>query len=838
MKASKINQLLRSIPPQLAFRIGLAFAILLTISQVGVSFFVQDKSSTAATNDILAIASSTAAVLGIAYGTWWSYRVGRQIGNAWLFFTLAMINWALGDVLWGYYELIVREVPYPSIADIFYLSAYVFFLIGIISIPRLRENSSNMDWLWLDILIVMFSASIIFWNFLIGPMVLNNHQSWLVTLVNSAYPVGDLVLVMSITMIIVVPRSPMWLKPMYLMILGHGLSAVADVIYLFQTINETYTGSAFFNILFSMAPFALMASGLSQAVTSQQLAFGQKTIPLQKGTNQFSVLRLVIPFAWLLLALILMGLGTSAKQVFTATQFAILLGALIFLLAIRQVISAFNNKRLSSELQAMNDQLEKRVGERASELIQANYKLHLEMEEHKRTETMLREREEKLTHFGLHDILTGLPNRALLLDYLTKAIAHYRRQPNDRYAILFLDFDSFKVVNDSLGHPSGDQLLIQIGQRLTSLLRTEDTVARLGGDEFVILIQGFDHENYISVVADRILDSLKQPFLIGIKPIYITASIGMVAANPNYQNADEIIRDADIAMYEAKARGKACYVLFQPQLRLTAINRLALDSDLRHALEEKEFILHYQPIICLETKRIAGFEALIRWNHPTRGLVGPVEFIPVAESSGFIDFITHLTIKEACRQLNQWQILFPLNAPLFVSVNLSPISLRHPELMNWVKNSLSASFLSPDSLTLEIVENALIQDADNARLIFTNLRHLGIKVSLDDFGIGYSSLGYINQYPIDNLKIDKSFVNHLTQSKEVDAIVRAIATLASELGFDVIAEGIETQTQLDFLEKLGCQYGQGFFFSKAVDPSEIPALLQQSLQTTRASATK
>lgn len=226
-----------------------------------------------------------------------------------------------------------------------------------------------------------------------------------------------------------------------------------------------------------------------------------------------------------------------------------------------------------------------------------------------------------------------------------------------------------------------------------------------------------------------------------------------------------------------------------------------------------------------------GFEALIRWNHPTRGLIGPAEFISVAESSGFIDFITHFTVQEACRQLSEWQTLFSLDMQFFVSVNLSPNSLRHPELLHWVKDSLRTFSLAPNSLALEIVENALIQDADNARHIFTNLRRLGVKVSLDDFGIGYSSLGFIDQYPIDNLKIDKSFVQYIGKSKEMGAIVRAITTLARELGFKVIAEGIETQAQMDFLEKLGCQYGQGYFFSKPVDPLNIPALIQRSMET-------
>lgn len=827
-----INPISSLIQPRFVFRTGLAFAIVLSVIQALAVLFMRDESNTVLVTDVLTTMSSLAAAFGMVYGMRWSYRVNRQIGSAWLLMALAMVNWAVGDMIWDYYELIIGEVPYPSIADVFYLSTYLFFFLGIFRLPRQRDDSNSTGWLWLDIFIVMFSAIIIFWNFLIGPIVQDHQQPLLAVLVNSAYPVGDLLLVMAITIIIILPHSPLWLKPLYLMMAGHSLSAAADVIYLYQTINETFASSAFFNILFSIGPLVLMLSGLSQALAAQQVILGQVTTPLQRQASQFSLLRLITPFAWLLFAFILLGLGASAKQVFTPLQFSIFLGGLIFLLAIRQVINAFNNKRLSIQLLAMNDQLEKRVEERAADLIQVNRKLLLEMEEHKQTEIRLREREEKLTHFGLHDVLTGLPNRSLLLNHLTRAIARYYRQPNDRYAVLFLDFDSFKVINDSLGHPAGDQLLIQIGQRLTSHIREEDMVARLGGDEFVILLQGFDDEDGVSIAADRILDSLKAPFQIGLKPIYISASIGLVIANSSYQSADEIIRDADLAMYEAKSKGKARYILFQPQLRLAAINRLALDSDLRYALEQKEFILYYQPIISLETKRIAGFEALIRWNHPVRGLIGPSEFISIAESGGFIDFITQFTIHEACSQLSQWRELFPQETNRFVSVNLSPNSLRHPELLQWVTDSLHAFSLPPDSLALEIVENALIQDADNARFIFTEMRKLGIIVSLDDFGMGYSSLGYINQYPIDNLKIDKSFVNFIGNSKEMDAIMRAIVTLANELGFKVIAEGIETQVQLDFLKKLGCQYGQGFFFSKPLASFDIPALLKQTLSVT------
>lgn len=808
---------------------GFLFASLLMVVQTGAYLFVHDESSRAVINNVSALISSMAATLAMAYGAVWSYRSDRKLGNAWRLFTLAMGVWMLGDFIWMVYELKGHEIPYPSIADIFYLSTYVFFFIGILQYPRFysRDPSDVVDagWIWLDVFIIMLSAGGIFGNFLIGPALQDPAQSWFAILINAAYPLGDLLLIISLTLMIFLPRPPLWLRPMYLLLAGHTVNVIIDTIFAWQTTNLVYTSSAFINILFSIGPLLLMMSGLYQAAIAQQIITGQKTMPIATLTSSLVIMKLVTPFVWLFFAYLLLDFGAGSRQAFPPLYVSIWMGVIIVLIAARQMLSTLDNRRLAGKLQAMNNTLERSVEDRTVDLLQANTQLRHEMEERKRIEIMLREREEKLTHFGLHDALTGLPNRSLLLDRLNHSIQRYRRRVDDRYAILFLDFDSFKVVNDSLGHPAGDQLLVQIGQRLVSLLRAEDTVARLGGDEFVILIQGFESVDFVSMIAERILISMKDSFLVGRNPIYISVSIGVVTANEGYETAIEVIRDADVAMYEAKTKGKARFVLFQPDLHLNMINRQELDTDLRRALLQNEFVLHYQPVVSLETGEMLGLEALIRWQHPTRGLMNPSEFIPIAESNGFIDHITRWTLEQACIQLSNWQVHFPKTKSLIVCVNLSPISLRQPELLRWVNESLRTATLAPASLTLEIVETIFIQDPELARDTFMELRKIGVGVSLDDFGTGYSSLGYINQYPIDSIKIDRSFVSKLVEVEDVAAIVRTIARLAQDLNFNLVAEGIETREQLDVIKSTGCKYGQGFFFYPPLRVDEVDALL-------------
>jgi len=355
-------------------------------------------------------------------------------------------------------------------------------------------------------------------------------------------------------------------------------------------------------------------------------------------------------------------------------------------------------------------------------------------------------------------------------------------------------------------------------------------VARVGGDEFILLLEGFDDEMFVSNVVDRIQDAINTTFYIDGHPIYITASMGVVITDINdreEKSAADVIRDADIAMYSAKTGGKARQVFFKSDLRTHNIHRLKTLAELHQAMDQDQFVLHYQPIMDLKTGTLTGFEALIRWQHPSRGLLQPSEFIPIAEEHGFIDNITFWVLEQACHQTQEWRTRFPSVAPLGISINLSARSLHRPSLIQWVREVLQKYSLPPHQLTLEIVETALIQDVDLAKQVFSSLRNLGVRIGLDDFGVGYSSLSYINEYPIDTLKIDQSFINRLSIESKVKAVVRSLVILAKDLGLKMIAEGVETMEQKEILKEIGCDYGQGFLFSPGLPAEEACSLISR-----------
>lgn len=832
LHSRRIETVIGRLNPQRVFTWGVFISLALGILQASFFLFKDDRFNLVVSNDILAIVSGLSASAGMAYGAWWSWHLDRRLGRTWLLFSLAMICWAIGDTLWAYYELIISEVPYPFIGDLFYLMIYPLFFIGVLGLVNHKQVSPQATWLWLDFFIVFLSALGIYWNFLIGPSWHASEQPWQSVLVSTAYPIGDLLLIMAVTLIIFLPLSPAWRLPMFFMLAGHILTAVADSIFNYQSINEIYESSSFFNILFSLGPLVLMLSGLSQAVVARQVILEERTLPM-KIRSDMNLPRLIAPVFWLILALAIVIFNPSAKQAFPQAQFSVWVMIIIILFTFRQILATLENSRLAWELQTMNNQLEKHVAERTSDLVLRNAELRSEMEERKRIEIMLREREEKLTHVALHDPLTGLANRALLFDRISQSIQHYQRT-NKTYAVLFLDLDNYKDINDSLGHVAGDQLLVEVGRRLTSLVRGVDTVARVGGDEFIILLHEFPENDYVTLIVNRVMDFTKKPFLLGNRSIYITASIGVVTVDSStteYSDATEIMRDADLAMYTAKSTGKARYIHYQPSLRNNSVDRVALDADLHQALEQHEFTLYYQPVMKLGTPTLAGFEALIRWNHPVYGLIAPSEFIPLAESNGLIDAITRWVLRTACLQLQEWLSQFPRLPSLYISVNISPNSLWQPNFATWVNEALSNSSVSPDRLVLEIVETALIQDVELAVQVFSKLRAQRVRVGLDDFGIGYSSLAYIKEYPIDVLKIDRSFTSHVTTKPEVKAVVRAVVTLARELNVGVIAEGIETADQLVVMKEAGCEYGQGNLFSEPLSPENVWSLLLKLQET-------
>ncbi|MGI8942537.1 MAG: putative bifunctional diguanylate cyclase/phosphodiesterase [Actinomycetota bacterium] len=428
--------------------------------------------------------------------------------------------------------------------------------------------------------------------------------------------------------------------------------------------------------------------------------------------------------------------------------------------------------------------------------------------------------EEQLKHQAFHDPLTGLANRALFVDRVEHALARGERD-GMRVAVLFVDLDDFKTINDSLGHNGGDEVLVAVAGRLRECFRPGDTFARFGGDEFAILVEDTSLSNATSV-AYRIVDALGEPFSIGGREVMIHASVGIEFAEAQGTRTDELLRNADVAMYVAKGKGKARYQLFEPSMHTAALRRLEIKADLRRAVEKDEFVLHYQPIVSLNGGALLGMEALVRWNHPERGLLPPLDFISVAEQSGLITPLGRWVLREACRQATKW----PLSNPsISLSVNVSTTQFQQPGLVEDVANALWDSGLDPSILTLEITESVLVHDTDAVIEKLHRLKDFGVKVAIDDFGTGYSSLGYLKRFPIDILKIDKSFIDGVGNGAEEAAITQAIIKLGESLGLEVVAEGIELPEQIDALQLLRCELGQGFFFSAPFDAETMGGLL-------------
>jgi diguanylate cyclase (GGDEF)-like protein/PAS domain S-box-containing protein len=434
--------------------------------------------------------------------------------------------------------------------------------------------------------------------------------------------------------------------------------------------------------------------------------------------------------------------------------------------------------------------------------------------------------ETQLLHDALHDALTGLANRALCLDRLEQALRQYRRDPEKIFGVLFFDLDRFKNVNDSLGHSVGDQLLLEVARRLQRFLRPGDTLARLGGDEFAILLTDIDGVADATHVGERVHELLAQAFVIGDHEIYTSASVGIAMVSEEYERPEELLRDADLAMYRAKQGASGCCEVFDSNMYESAVALLKLETDLRRAIERDEFVIHYQPIVSLETGRVLGFEALVRWRHPERGLVMPDQFIPTAEETGLIVPIGWWALRTAAKQMREWQQIFPADPPLSISVNISGKLFLAPSMSSRLLDILRECDLDPASLRLEITESAIMDHRDAAVAELTRLRAAGVKLHVDDFGTGYSSLTYLQRFAYDSLKIDRSFVSGMRQEEGGMALVRAIVALGKMLNMNVIAEGVETPEQYHWLHAMECPEGQGFWFSRPLDRVAAARLLQ------------
>jgi diguanylate cyclase (GGDEF)-like protein len=437
--------------------------------------------------------------------------------------------------------------------------------------------------------------------------------------------------------------------------------------------------------------------------------------------------------------------------------------------------------------------------------------------------------EQRLLYDAFHDALTGLPNRALLTDHLKFAVERAKRREGYLYALLFMDLDRFKDVNDSLGHMMGDQLLIETAKMLAGNLRPTDTVARLGGDEFVVLLEDINNISDATTLADRIQRTLSTSIQLTGHPVYITASIGIVLSVTGYQQPEDVLRDADIAMYRAKALGKDRYEIFDPAMRDRIMERLKLENELRRALDRRELDVFYQPIVSLKTGRIIGLESLVRWHHPERGLVLPGEFIPLAEETGLIIPLDRYVLREACRQMHEWHAQMPTEPPLTVSVNMSGRQFTQPDLIESIELILKDTSLEPPSLNVEITESTIMEDHEYTANVLSKLQALGVQVQIDDFGVGYSSLSYLSRFPLNALKVDRTFIKLMTEDSNNLKIVQAIVMMTHGLGMGVIAEGVETEKQLTQLNALGCEYVQGYLLAVPLDSQKVKELLEKTV---------
>ncbi len=432
--------------------------------------------------------------------------------------------------------------------------------------------------------------------------------------------------------------------------------------------------------------------------------------------------------------------------------------------------------------------------------------------------------EDRLLHNALYDVLTDLPNRFLFLDRLQVAVNQVRRNPNTRLTVLQVDFDRFKLINDRFGQQIADRMLVQASQRLRKILRATNTVARLGADEFAIFVEDGSFEEILSIVG-RIRQELSRPFDLEGEIIYATVSVGIAIGSPTYESPEFLLRDANTALKRAKRSGRDRYEIFVDEMHSQSIEFLQMETDLRHALERGEFKLFYQPIVTLETGIMAGFESLVRWDHPTRGFVSPVEFIPIAEDTGMIIPLGEWILRESCRQLHSWQMISDRSADLWVSVNVSSKQFVDFDLVSMVAGALEETGLDPRCLKLEITESTMVENIEYVASVMEELKRTGVKLSIDDFGTGFSSLSILHRFPLDSLKIDRSFVAQIKDAETPVEIVKTIVNLAQSLNLEIIAEGVETIEQLSQLRQLGCQFGQGYCFATPLEAETVEELL-------------
>jgi len=743
-------------------------AYLAAVVAIALAYFIFE--TTSLSKLVLYNGIGLSAVIAVMFGI---YRNRPANMKAWLFVAAALFSFLTADVVYYVLEITTQSVPFPSIADGFYLGMYPLMILALTMM--LRQVSPGRDFAGIvDATLVAVATFAVLGILVMDTYLTDPTMDLLGRLISLAYPVMDVALVAVAARLLAAVK----VQQSSFAFLAAGLSSllIADTIYgVLLTAGTFQTGGV--ADAFWIGFYALIAVGALHP------SMGESIEPRPNRQGNITRARLMVLFL-VVLAVPLIDLvwGEPFDKLFTTSA-----SMLMFSLVLVRLMGLM---------------------------------------------TVVQTKEKQARHDALHDSLTGLANRKLFGERVENFVA---QRKDGVVSVLFVDLDDFKFINDSLGHQIGDELLVAVAARLQDCVRSNDLVARLSGDEFAVLLESAVDRQDAVAVAQRVQDSLEAPVIIDGREIMISASVGIaVERRSNIERAETILRAADVAMYRAKNKGKGRFEFFEQGMHLEAIERLDLKTDLQVALERGQFELNYQPIVSMADEKVRGVEALIRWNHPTRGYVMPDRFISLAEQTGQIVPIGRWVLGEACNQVMRWRKDHPETAPKSVAVNLSVRQLHDPRLLEDVADALSASGLEPEALTLEITESMLIEEADRGSRALDQLKAMKVKVAIDDFGTGYSSLSYLKRFPVDTIKIDKSFVAEMESSPTSYALVKAVVDLAKSLGVATVAEGIENMDQRANIHELGCTFGQGYHFSRPLSAGTIEAKLRAAEKTAKA----
>jgi diguanylate cyclase (GGDEF)-like protein len=688
---------------------------------------------------------------------------GRQ-RTSWYLLAAAAVSWGLGQAVWTWFEVVLDEiVPYPGLADVGYLGAIPFLLAGVLTFPSQSLATVGRARALLDGLITTSTLLFASYGSFLGVVYMASEGRLLERVLAVTYPAADLVTV-AVVLAVLARRTQRGSGPLPLVGAGVVSLAIADSAFAYLTAKGTYGDDPISDVGWPLG-FALLALAAWLPDRSAEAHNVRRT--------SGSTVGIALPYLPLVPGVVVF-VTRSASGASFGPFLAVLGSVVVMLLVARQVLTVLENRQLTRHLES--------------------------------TVAALRERESELQFQAFHDPLTALANRALFRDRLDHALQQRRGDP---VSVLFVDLDDFKTVNDSLGHDAGDRLLVSVGERLRACVRAGDTVARIGGDEFAILIEGDRATTDGPALAQRVLAALDVPFAVAGRDLRVTASLGL--AGGIYASGESVLQDADLAMYAAKANGKARVELFEHRMRTTAVDRLELVVDVQSALEAGEIVVHLQPIVDLSTFEVEGHEALVRWQHPQRGLLEPESWVSLAEETGDIVPVGWWVLERACEQAMGWP-------GGHVAVNLAARQLLDPSAVTTVAAILGRTGIEPRRVVLEITESVLL-DAEAIGHRLLQLRALGVQLASDDFGTGYSSLSYLTRLPVDIVKIDRSFVERLGGPQGDEVLVRAVVQLARSLGLRSVGEGVETPAQLERLRSFGCDAGQGFLFGR---PQEQP----------------